>query len=330
MGQRQIQELFTIGGRIFHQTHWVPLLQMQRSVSEVKFDLMHKTGGTVPIVLNAIRRLHAGVIVHDLAAFVARDRDMYEREILAQGKRLEGAVASSARLEEMARDRALFAEQMLGIVSHDLRNPLAVVEMSTMGLFSSELTAEQQAAVERINRATSRASRLIRELLDFTQARIGSGIAVQLRPIQIVTVIRECLDDLQQLFAGSVLRYAFDQEGECDADADRIVQLIGNLVTNAVAYGSRGHPIEITSALENGACIISVCNVGSPIPVSIQQQLFQPMTRGHQGPGGARSVGLGLYIVREIAKAHLGTVRVESTAEHGTKFTVQFPRQAAL
>ncbi len=326
IGKRKIQELFTMGGRIFHQTHWVPLMQMQHSVSEVKFDLVKKDGNTVPIVLNGICHEQDGAIVHDLAAFVARDRDLYEREILATGKRLAEVAATAARLEEAAKDRALFAEQMLGIVSHDLRNPLAVVEMSALGLLGAGVTPEQTVALERIGRATERASRLIRELLDFTQARIGSGLAVQLKPVNLTVVINECVDELRQAFPETVLRYSCEDDGQCEADADRLIQLVGNLVTNAIAYGAPDRAITIASSITADTCTISVHNEGQPIPPLLLAELFQPMTRGHQGPDGKRSVGLGLYIVREIAKAHHGQVSVISTVDEGTMFTVHLPR----
>lgn len=317
-----------MGGRIFHQTHWVPLLQMQQSVSEVKFDIVHKSGSTVPIMLNAIRRQQNGIEIHELAAFIARDRDTYEREILATGKRLAEIAAASAKLEELAKDRALFAEQMLGIVSHDLRNPLSVVEMSAVGLLGSAVSPEQRNAIERISRASSRAHRLIRELLDFTQARIGRGIAVQLQPIDLSAVINECLDELRHAYPECVLHHAPGDEHECEADADRIIQLVGNLVTNAIAYGAPNRPISIATKLTSETCTLTVQNEGPPILPATMTQLFQPMTRGHHGPNDARSIGLGLYIVREIAKAHRGDVTVVSTIENGTTFTVVFPRRA--
>ncbi|MBC8087494.1 MAG: HAMP domain-containing histidine kinase [Phycisphaerae bacterium] len=328
IGACKIQDLFTIGGRIFHQTHWVPLLQMQQSVSEVKFDIVHRNGSTVPIVLNGIRRHQHGIVVHDLAAFIARDRDTYEREILATGKRLAQIAEASAKLEEQAKDRALFAEQMLGIVSHDLRNPLAAVEMSAVGLLGSDVTPEQRVAIERISRATSRAHRLIRELLDFTQARIGHGIAVHVKPIHLPTVIHECLDELRHAFPDSELHHESDEEHECESDADRIIQLVGNLVTNAIAYGAPDRPITIATRLTADTCTIVVRNEGPPIPPATMSLLFQPLTRGLEGPNGDRSIGLGLYIVREIARAHRGDVSVVSTAESGTAFTVVLPRRA--
>lgn len=118
VGQRRFQDLLTVGGRIFHQTHWAPLLQMQGSISEVKLELSGRDGTVTPIVVNALVRVDHGVTVHEIAAYVARDRDRYERELVLSRKRLEGLVAQATRLQADAKDRAEFAEQMMGIVSH--------------------------------------------------------------------------------------------------------------------------------------------------------------------------------------------------------------------
>ncbi|HEY5921240.1 MAG TPA: histidine kinase dimerization/phospho-acceptor domain-containing protein, partial [Kofleriaceae bacterium] len=171
VGHRRVQDLFTVGARIFHQTHWAPLLRMQGSVSEVKVDVTHRDGSVFPIVVNAIRRNEGGAVVHDLAAYVARDRDRYERELMQSRRRLE-------ELHAAAKDRALFAEQMIGIVSHDLRNPLGTVQMCAALLEELAEDAQQQGVIDRLNRATTTATQLIADLLDFTQARLGSGIAV--------------------------------------------------------------------------------------------------------------------------------------------------------
>lgn len=316
-----------MGGRIFHQTHWEPLMRMQQSVSEVKFDLQHTDGSKLPIVLNAVRRNELGRIVHDLAAFTVRDRDAYEREILTTGRRLQELATEANRLEELAKDRAQFAEQMMGIVSHDLRNPLAIVEMSAVGLESLGTTPQQKLALDRIFRATNRANRLIRELLDFTQARIGHGIAIQPARVNLPGVVQAAVDDLRHAFPGSTLLFVANaDEFTCDADADRMTQIIGNLVANAVAYGATGRAITVGVYVDDDQYAIAVHNEGSPISASQQAGLFQPMTRGHQGPGGGRSVGLGLYIVSEVARAHGGSVAVQSTLESGTTFTVRIPR----
>ena len=132
VGKLRFQDLLTMGGRIFHQTHWAPLLHMQGSLSEVKLEVLHADGTTIPMIFNAIGVGRDGVLIHELAAFVARDRDRYEQELLRSRKRLEELVAEATRLRDDAKDRALSAEQMIGIVSHDLRNPLSSIDRKSV------------------------------------------------------------------------------------------------------------------------------------------------------------------------------------------------------
>jgi sigma-B regulation protein RsbU (phosphoserine phosphatase) len=298
---------------------------LQLSVSEVKIDIVHANGQTIPTIVNGVRRTRHGRVVHDLAVFIARDRDKYERELVSSGKRLREMAARSAELEEVARDRAAFAEQMMAIVSHDLRNPLATVELSATALLGDAADPHLRTSLSRITRATARATRLIHDLLDFTQARMGRGLALAPSDVVLHAVVSESVEELQHAFPERTLQHVMVGTGRCDADPDRLMQLVGNLVTNAITYGRHDSPITITSQVGNGACTIAVHNEGTPIDEAVIPQLFHPMTRGASSPDGSRSIGLGLYIVREIAKSHGGDVSVQSSASAGTIFTAHFP-----
>jgi sigma-B regulation protein RsbU (phosphoserine phosphatase) len=325
----RFQDLLTMGGRIFHQTHWIPLLQMQGSISEVKLAVLRRDGTAIPMVVNAIRHLHEGVEVHEIAAYVARDRDQYERELVLARQRLERMVEESARLEAEAKDRLLLAEQMMGIVSHDLRNPLSVIAMGTSLLAEAELPELHRRTLGRIQRSTQRANRLIADLLDFTQARLGAGLPIVVAAIDPHDVVAQALDELRPVHPTRALVHERIGQGDCDADANRLVQLVGNLVANAVTYGDADTPITVTSSIAETTWSIAVHNHGPVIPEELRAQVFRPMARGSHAPNEQRSVGLGLFIVREIAIAHGGSVDVRSTATEGTVFTTVFPRRSA-
>lgn len=322
--RRRFQDLLTTGARIFHQTHWSPLLRMQSSISEVKLEIVHCDGSKLPMVLNAVRREVDGNVRHEIAAFVARDRDRYERELVSARKRLEDLVAETQRLHADAKDRASFAEQMIGIVSHDLRNPLSAISMGASVLAESA-SDEERRIVDLILSASGRAAELISDLLDFTAARVGSGIAITPRPVDLHAVCREALEELRLAYPNRVLEHSCDGPGPCVVDDKRVVQVLGNLVSNAVVYGDREATITVTT--RGGACPeLLVHNTGPPIPAGLT--VFEPMTRGADVGTQARSVGLGLYIVREIARAHGGTASFHSTADNGNTFTVVFGRNA--
>lgn len=322
---RRLPELLTPGGRIFHQTHLAPLLQMQGSVSEVKLDLVRADGVTVPMVLNAQRHGEGGQRHTEIALFVARDRDQYERELVQARKRLEELLSGMQARQDEASDRAKIAEQMVGIVSHDLRSPLQTIQMGAV-LLAREASARQLAVIGRISRAGERAQRLIADLLDFTQARLGRGIGIQPRPIALHDVVAEVVEELAQAFPGRELVHEREGEGACVADPDRVAQLVGNLVGNAMAYGSAEAPVTVRSVIGPLESRVMVHNAGTPIPPETQAALFQPLVRGAAG-SASRSVGLGLFIVGEIAKAHGGQVSVDSGEQQGTTFIATLPRR---
>ena len=336
----KVQDLLTMGGRIFHQTHWAPLLQIQGSVAEVKLELLHGDGRRIPMVLNAISRRHPQGTFHEIALFVAEDRHKYERELVLARKRAEELLAHDQeaqrelaiaheerdRQRAMAEDRALFAEQMIGIVSHDLRTPLSVIRLSAHVLGMGELSSSQLGALGRVTNSVARANRLIVDLLDFTQARLGRGLQVSMKPIDLHAVVAECVEDLRLAFPRQRLEHRALGSGACSGSSDRLVQMIGNLVANAVAYGASGRPVTIGSHIDAETFTVAVHNEGPPVPSELLPRLFEPMTRGDGAGGAASSVGLGLFIVREIVRAHGGRIGVESSAESGTTFSAVFPR----
>ena len=340
IGLRRFQDLLTMGGRIFHQTHWAPLLQIQGSVAEVKLDIVHRDGHKLPMMLNAVRIQHANAVYHQLATFVAGDRDKYERELLAARKQAEELLLKQHQIQQaltlsqialaqqraQAEDRALFAEQMVGIVSHDLRNPLSAIQMSTELLARGDLALHQKQALARIKNTTKRAQRLIEDLLDFTVARVGSGLSVTLASIDLHQLVSEALDELALSFASRELEHRRVGTGICRGDADRLIQVLGNLVANAMTYGAFDRPVIITTSIESNTFSLTVHNHGNTIAAKLMPGLFEPMTRGVGATSSGRSVGLGLFIVREIARAHGGDVEVTSDEVTGTTFTVHCPR----
>ncbi len=325
VGKRRFQDLLTMGGRIFHQTHWAPLLHMQGSVAEVKLDLAHRDGHPIPVVLNARVRERHGVVSHELALFVATDRHAYERELLLARKRAEELLVELGHQRSAAENRASFAEQMIGIVSHDLRNPLSTIALGTQLLERTNPSAAQAKVQGNISRAAARALTMVGDLLDFTRARIGEGLLVEAKPVDLHAFVAGCVEELALAHPSHKLVHERRGAGEAWADADRLCQLIGNLTSNAVAYGSPDAPVSVISLIEVEHAMVTVHNTGPVIPPDAMAALFQPMVRGTDIGAASRSVGLGLYIVSQIACAHGGTVEVTSTEEGGTAFSVKLP-----
>jgi sigma-B regulation protein RsbU (phosphoserine phosphatase) len=292
------------------------------------------------MVFNAVRRAGQGRAWHELAAFLANDRHQYEKELLLARRRAEAllarqqeaqrelalAEAERDRQRAVAEDRALFAEQMLAIVSHDLRNPLSVIRMSAHLIGMGELSSNQLRALERLTSSTGRAARLIADLLDFSQARLGGGLQVALKPIDdLQALVAESVEDLRLAFPGRTLLHEAHGHGACMASADRLAQLIGNLVANAVAYGAADAPVVVRAGVTSDSAWIEVVNQGPPLPEALLPRLFDPMTRGKGAEERSQGVGLGLFIIDQIARAHGGSMAAAS-AEGVTRFRATWPR----
>lgn len=321
VGRVRLQELFTMGARIFHQTHWLPMLQMQGSISEVKFDVKGKAGDKLPMLFNVIRRTSEQGSYDEVSAIIAEERNKYEIELLAARKHADS-------LTLLEKNRALFAEQMIGIVSHDLRNPLSVVTLGTQALArSGELRSPQsERMLSHISQAAQRSKRLIDDLLDFTIASVGRGLKVTRQPSDLHQIAGRAVAELGVAFPGRILEHQREGEGLVEADTDRLTQLLGNLVGNAVTYGATGGTVTVRSAVSERLASLSVHNDGDPIPAELMEKMFEPMVRGDVVSRSTRSVGLGLFIVRAIATAHGGNVTVTSNAKDGTEFVLTLPR----
>lgn len=331
VGRLRLQDLLGMGGRIFYQTHLQPLLRMQGSVAEVKLEFKAHDGRSLPTMVNIAERAWNGHTLLHVALFIAEDRHKYERELLLQRQRAEELAALHARDQHelslargQAEDRAEFAEQLVGVVSHDIRNPLAVIQMSAVLLDRGLGPEQQKAAVARIRRSVQRVQHLITDLLDFTQARLGGSLSIRKGPADLHQAIADGVAELQVAFPQCVLRHERHGTGTCQADADRIMQAVGNLVANAAAHGARDQPITVRTDSEGEDFRIEVHNHGEPIQPELLPRLFEPMVRGKDA--GSKGVGLGLYIVREIVRAHGGRTEAKSTAEAGTSFTLLLPR----
>jgi signal transduction histidine kinase len=253
------------------------------------------------------------------------------RELVA---RVEGTVRTAQAkqhaeaLAEALRHRADFEQQLIGIVSHDLRTPVSAILLGVTGLLRGEELSERQTkSVVRIQSSAERANRMIRDLLDFTQARLAGGLRIERRAMDLHKLIQSVLEEVEATHVGREIRWARNGDGRGEWDPDRLGQVVQNLVTNALKYSPGDTPVRIETHAENGDVVLSVHNEGAPIPAERLGRIFQPLQRatGDVDKAG-RSIGLGLYIVKQVVDAHGGTVWVESTAEAGTTFTMRLPR----
>ena len=240
-------------------------------------------------------------------------------------------ITARKALEQETKARTDFEQQLIGIVSHDLRNPLSAILLGTQALLRQDGLGERQLkSVVRIQSSAERAVRMVKDLLDFTQARLGGGLRMERRPLELAPLISQLVLESEAAHPERTIevRHAGDTRGEWDGD--RIAQVVTNLVTNALKYSPPESPVRVEARGVDGWVSLAVHNRGPPIPPDKWPQLFKPLqrARGEVDLAG-RSVGLGLYIVDHITRAHGGRVEMRSTEADGTTFTVWLPRSVS-
>jgi signal transduction histidine kinase len=278
-------------------------------------------------VARATHRFSQGDIRHLQHASSAVGGALTRIAALAAEREAEHAIKLvESELRAAAEDRVLLAEQMVGIVSHDLRNPLSAILMGTalMGM-GKAIPAKKERLLHNVQSSARRAQRLVDDLLDFTQARVGRGLAMHRADVDLDELMTSIVDELRLSFPNLDHSPPPTPLGSACLDADRIHQLLGNLVANAATYGAPGKPVRLNCEISAGELVFSIRNEGEPIPEGMFAAMFEPMIRGEQSQSEQRGVGLGLYIVRAIAEGHAGTVDVTSSAEDGTCFLVRVP-----
>lgn len=234
------------------------------------------------------------------------------------------------RLREEALRRAEAAQRLMGVVSHDLRNPLNAILLTVeLAQRRGPLDTSLQRTLTRVRTSAERMTRLVMDLLDFTQASLGGGIRVQPRAMDLHELTRQVVDEVRQAHPGRTLHWEPQGEAEGEVDGDRMAQVLTNLLANAVQYSPPDTPITVSSRGEDDALRLEVHNLGAPIPPEDQGRLFQPLQRGAGlAAGPHRSIGLGLFIVEHLVRAHGGSIQVRSSPTEGTTFSVLLPRRA--
>jgi len=246
-----------------------------------------------------------------------------EREQLLAREHAAREAAERARTEL---DRAAeFRERFLAIVSHDLRNPLNAILLTTQRLSSTrDLPASFASRLGRIRTSANRMVQMVAELLDLTRGRLGGGIPIELTKGDLLAIVRATIDELELAYPSRhiVLRASGVFEGSYDQE--RLAQVTSNLIGNALQHGPEDGLVEV-SLVDRGdaGVVLQVKNGGTPIPSELLPHLFEPFRRGS---GSTNGLGLGLFIASEVVRAHRGTIEATSTDAAGTTFTVSLPR----
>ena len=240
----------------------------------------------------------------------------------------EQAVQDKAALS-LARENAELREQFIAVLGHDLRNPLFAVLAGSSFLLSLPNDERQRNMIQRIQSAAERMVQLIEHIMDFARGRLGGGIALSLQPVAITEVVTDVVAEIASAHPERTIRVTAAVDGTSLLDRTRVAQLLSNLVGNAVQHSPRNAAVDVRAEGSAETLRLSVTNRGEPIPPDIRARLFQPYVRS-AGDKPRAGLGLGLYIAHEIARAHGGSIAVQSTDDGVTTFTVDLPRGSDL
>jgi signal transduction histidine kinase len=321
-------------GKVASDEQPTVMRDVESTTLEVPDELRHSgIHAVLGVRLPAQRALLGVLYIGVRAQRVFGHREVRRIEALGEGLSLH---LDNAKLyaELIGQNEALRAErrlrsQFVAILAHDLRGPLAAARLAA-GLLAARDPAPPRAErrnVDRVVRNLDATDRMVTDLLDAETIHAGHRLPATLAAHSLAEIARAVVSELD---AGHPSRVALRTEGGTTGlcDAALVRRAVWNMLTNAVKYGSREAPIEVSVRGCEGAVEVAVHNDGAPIPEAEQAGLFDPFSRVAT-PRGAHGWGLGLALVRGTAEAHGGSVRLESAPGRGTTFTLRIPRGAA-
>ena len=286
--------------------------------------------------LHAIARLGHGFSLGHLVAEFRALRDsvlsLYEQSggtDLTAVRRFNESIdeALTTSITRYSSQMDLYRDQFVGVLAHDLRNPLSAIKMGATVLTMAAENDQRHARVaSNILRSAARMGRMIEDVLDFTRERLGGAIPLKRERMDLEQLCREVVLEAKAAHDNVVLNCEFTGELTGEWDRDRLAQVLSNLIGNAIEHGD-GDAVSVVARGQSEDVVIEVHNTGVPIPNEALGTIFEPLVhRPLEGASARNNVGLGLFIARTIVTGHGGKIDVASSGDLGTTFTARLPR----
>jgi signal transduction histidine kinase len=290
---------------------------------------------SAPIILSN------GMIWGTLCAIDPQPRDLGKPEILGSFQLLGELIAAQLEFNQRLaqsqadlrvsqadlldeRKTAELREQFIGVLGHDLRNPLASVDAGMRYLLKNLGTEKAPEIILTVQKSVLRMASLVDNIMDFARGRLGDGLTVSRDAKQPLTpVLEHVIAELKSVWPDVAIEASIDIEEPVNCDRGKMGQLFSNLLGNAIMYGDQGKPVRVSARTIDGVFELAVTNYGAPISDKAMGNLFKPYTRGDRP--SQQGLGLGLYIASQIARAHGGTLKATSSTEE-TRFVFELPQ----
>jgi PAS domain S-box-containing protein len=317
MGKR-FETLLGVGAKIFYHTHFFPVLKLQGEAEEVYLTLRNSAGLDIPVLTNGVRREREGETVNECIFVRMLQRSRYEDELLLAKRTAEAASDAKAKF--------------LSMMSHELRTPLQAIS-GYCDLLLQEvdgpLNGEQRSDLRAVQSASEELVRLLNDILDF--ARLESGTSnIKLASVKVDAALTRAetlvIPKLAEARLGYV-RIGCDIDFTLRANADRLQQVLLNLLTNAIKFTPADGIISMECSRNDRFTRISVRDTGCGIPAEHLGRIFEPFVQVDRNriDSRQRGVGLGLAISRELVQAMGGELSVTSQVGVGSVFTISLP-----
>ena len=299
---------------------------MTRSAAQLHGRLRAKGGFNIEQMVAEYRALRASVLRlwaadHALTAGGVED-------VIRFNEAVDAAVAES--VTDFSQEAEAWRQVFLGVLGHDLRGPLAVIVSTSELLARMASDTPHTEPTQRIIRSGRRMSKLLDDLLDYSRTSLGLGVHVHRLDGDLEAALEEEIAMLRIAFPQASIAFETTGESRGQFDASRVREALHNLVTNAIKYGDAGSEVRVSLEGDADEVRVFVRNRADTLPAGYLEAMFEPLQRGTEvaSTGERESLGLGLFIVREIAKAHGGGVTATSS-DNTTSFAMRFPKQPA-
>lgn len=261
------------------------------------------------------------------------DSEMLD-DMIRFNEAVDQAVAEST--SRYAAELALSRDTFMAILAHDLRSPLNAISMLGHLIKHNATTERARDQASQIVASAKEMGAMIRDLLEYTRTQLGKGIPVHTQKCAIGAICQESLDEIRAAHPQRQFEWSMAEDADWMVDQARLRQALSNLLNNAVQHGDPDAPIHMSAAVAEGELTIRVMNRGQPIPPESLQVIFDPLVQLSEKSAASAidmastSLGLGLFIAREVATGHHGTLDVTSDAMSGTVFVLRIPSAPAL
>lgn len=296
------------------------------TAAEIHGVLRLENGFDIKQMISEFRALRASVIKLWIHESKTLNKDQVS-DLIRFNEAIDQALAES--VSRFTRDLDASKDLFLGILGHDIRNPLGAISMSaTLLQDSSTSDVLKTKLAKQIGESANRIQEIVSHLLELTKARLGAKIPLVKQPLDFGETTQRIVAEIQAMHPNSKVNIDISGNVKGLVDKARFEQAFSNLMANAVQYGEPGLQVDVAIQGDSKAIRVSVHNTGRPIPPSTLSTIFESLVRGDEDAGeGSTNLGLGLFIVKSIVRSHGGEMSVSSTEADGTTFVAVFPRK---